>query len=253
MAIAAFILRGPAIAQINESDTSKWQIRTSLSGNYQAGNVAFLSIRSKFDVLFSPTRQWVFKSQNNSLYQAFYDKKADNDVFSKNYVYFKPQNTFYSYAISFVSANYRRKIDSRYFIGLGETWQIVNKPRHFLKFSLSAVYEQTAFSEAIFNDATYNGSDKISVWRGTAYIAGGHQLFDKHLQVFYDAYWQPAFDNRNNYRTQYDIGLNFPVWKGLTVNVLYAFTQENVVVQKIKTDDAALTFGFAYNLKVNHE
>jgi hypothetical protein len=253
MAIAGFILRGPAIAQINESDTSKWQIKTSLSGNYQTGNVVFLNIRSKFDVLFSPNRRWVFKSQNNSLYQSFYDKKADNDVFSKNYVYYKPQNNFYTYAMSFVSANYRRKIDARYFVGLGETWQIVNNRQHFVKFSLSAVYEQTTFSEAVFNAAEYNGSNKINVWRGTAYIAGGHQLFDKHLYVFYDAYWQPAFDNSTNYRMQYDIGFNFPLWKGLAVNVLYAFSQENVVVQKIKTNDAVLTFGFSYAMKVNHK
>jgi hypothetical protein len=38
-------------AQINESDTMKWQLRVSLTGNYQEGNVEALSIRSRSDFL----------------------------------------------------------------------------------------------------------------------------------------------------------------------------------------------------------
>jgi hypothetical protein len=252
MAIACLLLRGYAIAQINESDTAKYQIRASLTGNYQKGNVDLLVLRSRFDFLFSPNRNWVFKSQNNSLYQAFYDKKADNDVFSRNYLYFKPQNTFYPYIISFVSGNFRRKIDLRYFIGLGETWQVVNNKNHILKLSASAVYEGTNFSEKSYNFLEYNGNDNIKLWRATLYMAGWHYLFQKKVRFYYDAYWQPAFANKNNYRTQYDIGVDFPIWHGLSFNALYTYTHENVVIQKVKTDDKILSFGLAYNFKQNH-
>jgi Protein of unknown function, DUF481 len=253
IAVAYVLFCGYATAQINESDTAKYQIRASLTGNYQKGNVEILNIRSRFDFLISPSKAWVFKSQINSLYQAFYDKKADNDIFSRNYLYFKPQNRFYPYIISFISANFRRKIDLRYFVGLGETWQVVNAKNHVLKLSLSAVYEQTNFSENLYNFNDYDGSNQIKLWRGTLYMAGWHNLIDKHLRLFYDAYWQPAFDNSNNYRTQYDIGVDFPIWKGLSFNALYTFTHEHVVVQKIKTDDRILSFGLAYNFKQNRK
>ena len=252
MVVACFLLRGYATAQINESDTAQLQIRTSLTGNYQKGNVDLLVIRSRVDALYVPTKEWVFKSQNNSLYQAFYDKKADNDVFSRNWLYFKPQNRFYPYIISFISGNFRRKIDMRYFIGLGATGQVVNTKNHILKLSVSAVYERTNFSDKNYNFSEYNGSDNIKLWRGTLYLAGWHYLFQKHARLFYNAYWQPAFDNKNNYRTQYDIGVDFPIWQGLSFNALYTYTHENVVIQKIKTDDKILTFGLAYNFKQNH-
>ncbi len=252
MVVTCFLLRGYATAQINESDTAQIQIRASLTGNYQKGNVDLLVIRSRVDALYAPTKEWVFKSQNNSLYQAFYDKKADNDVFSRNWLYFKPQKRFYPYIISFISGNFRRKIDMRYFIGLGATGQVVNTKNHILKLSVSAVYERTNFSDKNYNFSEYNGSDNIKLWRGTLYLAGWHYLFQKHARLFYNAYWQPAFDNKNNYRTQYDIGVDFPIWKGLSFNALYTFTHENVVIQKIKTDDKILTFGLAYNFKQNH-
>ena len=225
------------------------QIRGSLTGNYQAGNVEFLNIRSRLEVLYAPQKNWVFKSQNSSLYQAFYDKKADNDVFSRNYLYFRPQARFYPYLISFVSANYRRKIDLRYFVGLGETWQVINEKNHILKLSISAVYEATNFSESNYNFAAFNGNKTIALWRGTAYIAGWHYLSERRLRVFYDAFWQPAFNDRNNYRTQYDVGVDFSIWKGLSFNALFTYTHEQLVVQKIKPDDRVLSFGLAYNFK----
>ncbi len=76
-----------ASAQLNESDTLKFQLRISVSGNYQTGNVAVFALRNRIDFSVSPVKNWVFKSQNSSLYQAFYGKKADNDLFSRNYLY----------------------------------------------------------------------------------------------------------------------------------------------------------------------
>ncbi len=78
---------------------------------------------------------------------------------------------------------------------------------------------------------------------------GWSYLFDKHIRLYYDAYWQPAFNNQNNYRTQFDIGADFPIWKGFFFNALYSFTHENVVVTNIQQDDKILTFGLTYNFK----
>ena len=248
--LTGFAMAKPVNAQINESDTLKFQIRTSLTGNYQKGNVDVLTVRSKIDFTYLPLKDFVFKSQNNYLYQAFYSKKADNDIFSRNYLYYKPQNKIYPFAIAYISTNYRRKVYNRFFTGGGITWQAINTGKHALKFSASAVYERTKFNGTVYNYAAFDGAGKISLWRGTLYTGGWSYLFNKHLRLYYDAFYQPAFNNKNNYRTQFDIGADFPVWKGLSANIIYAFTHENLVIKNIKKEDKILSFGFAYYFKI---
>jgi Protein of unknown function, DUF481 len=239
-----------AKAQLNESDTLKFQLRTSLTGNYQQGNVNIFTIRSKLDFTWSPVKDIVFKSQNNSLYQEFSSKKADNDIFSRNFIYYKPQKKIYPFGIAYIASNYRRKIDTRLFAGAGVTYQLLNKAFHVIKLSVNAVYETTSFKGAVYNYTKYNGSNKINLWRGTLFAGGWNYLLNKHLRFYYDAYWQSAFNNKDNYRTQLDLGIDFPVWKGLSFNALYTFTHENVVISNIKQEDRILTFGLAYNFKM---
>ncbi len=240
-------------AQLNESDTVKFQLRASVSGNYQQGNVALLAIRSKLDFTFSPIKQFVFKSQNSSLYQEFGNRKADNDLFSRNYLYWQPQHKVYPFGITYVSSNFRRKIETRFFAGAGITFQLVQTQFHVLKLSASTVYETNSFKGTLYNKAEYNGSNRINLWRGTLYAAGWNYLLNHKLRLYYDAYWQPAFNNKNNYRTQYDIGVEIPLWKGFNFTALYIFTHENVVINNIKQQDKILSFGFSYNFKQKHK
>jgi hypothetical protein len=239
--------------QLNESDTVKIQLRASLSGNYQQGNVALLAVRSKLDFTVSPVRAIVFKSQNSSLYQEFGNRKADNDLFSRNYFYWKPQKKVYPFGIAYISSNFRRKMNTRVFAGAGVTYQLLQKQYHVLKLSASAVYETNRFKGTVYNKTEYNGSNQINLWRGTLYAGGWHYLLHHKLRLFYDAYWQPGFSNSSNYRTQYDVGVDLPVWKGLNFSALYTFTHENVVIQNIKQNDKVLTFGFSYNFKQKHK
>lgn len=236
-------------AQLNESDTVKFQLRTSLTGNYQQGNVNVLSVRGKLDFSVASSGQWVIKSQNSSLYQEFGKIKADNDVFSRNWIYYQPQNKFYPYVVSYISSNYRRKIDTRYFAGAGITWQMISSVHHVIKLSVNTLYEMTRFKNETFNFTEYNGSNRIRLWRGTLYMAGWSYLLKRHLRLYYDAYWQPAFDNNHNYRTQFDIGLDCPLWTGLAFTALYTYTHENVVTENIKPDDRIFTFGLSYNMR----
>lgn len=236
-------------AQINESDTVKFQIRTSFTGNFQKGNVEILTLKSKLEFTLVPVKNWVFKSQNSGLYQEFSENKADNDIFSRNYLYFKPNKKLYPFIISYLSSNFRRKIDSRYFIGAGLTYQIINNNKNVLKFSASTIYENTQYKTTSYNFEEYNDNDRISLWRGTVYLGGWNYILEKKIRVYYDAFYQPAFNNNNNYRTQADVGFDFPLWKGLSFNTLYTITHENVTPIKIKKDDKILTFGFAYNFK----
>lgn len=239
----------PVEAQINESDTVALQIRSSLGGMYQKGNVELLVLRGRLDVLIAPAKDWVLKSQNVSLYQAFYSKKADNDLLSRNFVYYKPTRRVYPYGMAFISGNFRRKIDWRYYAGAGLSWQLVRTRKNVLKLSANGLYEQTRFSAADYNFERYDGLENIRLWRATAYLSGWHFLADNHVRLYYDAFWMPGIDHDDNYRAQIDLGLDFLLWKGLSFNVLYSFQQEQVVAAGIRQQDRILTFGLAYNLR----
>jgi hypothetical protein len=236
-------------AQLNENDTVKFQARASLTGNYQQGNVNIFTLRTKADVVYSPIKNIVLKSQNSSLYQALSSTKVDNDIFSRNFFYYKPQNIIYPFGIAYISSNYRRKISTRLFAGFGATWQVLNKKYNVVKLSANIIYETNTFKGNTFNYNTYNGNNKINVWRSTVFVGGWNYLFDKHVRLYYDAYYQPAFNNKNNYRTQFDIGADLPVWKGLSFTALYTFTHENVTITNIKQEDKILLFGFAYLIR----
>lgn len=242
-----------AKGQLNESDTVKFQLRTGLTSNYQQGNVNILTIRSRLEFSYSPGRDFVFKSQSSGLYQEFSSVKADNDIFSRNYIYYRPQKRVYPFGIVYLSSNYRRKIESRFFGGAGVTFQLLNKTLHVLKLSVSAVHERSQFKGSSFNEPVYNDSKRIKLWRGTMYAGGWSYVLNNRFRLYYDAYWQPAFNNSSNYRTQVDLGADFLLWKGLSFNTLYTYTHENVVVNGVKRDDKILTFGFAYALKLKHQ
>ncbi|MDP1842431.1 MAG: DUF481 domain-containing protein [Sediminibacterium sp.] len=241
---------GKLIAQLNETDTMMFQLRASITGNYQQGNVEVLNWRSKLDFTLIPHINWAFKSQNSSLYQSFNKVKADNDIFSRNYLYYKPTHLLYPFAIAYLSSNYRRKIESRYFVGGGITYKLITTKSSQLKVSASAVYENTKFSSANFNDASYNNNSNIQLWRGTVYLSGWNTFKTKNIKLYYDVFWQPTFNNKRNYRTQLDIGTDLLIYKGLSFTALYTFTHEQLVVNNIKQDDKILTFGIVYNLKI---
>lgn len=234
------------IAQINESDTMKMQLRVSLTGNYQEGNVQVLNIRSRSELLVRPGEKWAFKSQISSLYTKFYDRKIDNDINFRNTLYFQPERRLSGYIAAFVFTNHRRKMKSRYVIATGPTWQAIRTKPFILKLSANIVHESTLFKDTVFNHSRYNGKDKISLWRYSLSAGGWGFFFNNRLRLFYELFLRQAFNNSKNYRTHLEVGFDLPIWRGLSFNTLYNSTHENVVVKDIREDDRILTFGLSY-------
>ncbi len=240
------------LAQINESDSVKYQLKTSLSGNYQSGNVNVLITRAKMDFSVKLNRHFVFKTQNATLFQSFSGKKVDNDLFCRNFIYYDAHNRFYPFGIAYISSNFRRKIKDRYFAGLGATYQAVREKNNVLKLSFNMVYESTNFDATQFNFDEYNGLKQIALWRSTLYLAGWHYMHKNTIKLYYDAYYQPSWTSRINYRSQFDLGIDMSIWKGLAFTILYTVTHENVVPIKIVQNDKILTFGLNFTMKKIH-
>ncbi len=95
----------PVLAQLNESDTSRFQVRVGATGVWQQGNVDLVVLRGRLELVTNSNKRLVVKSQNNSLYQAFSGFKADNDINSRNYFYYNPQQRVYAFAMLYVQIN----------------------------------------------------------------------------------------------------------------------------------------------------
>ncbi len=231
-------------AQINESDTLKLKANLSLTGFWQAGNVETLIFRAKSDLSVKPWKKWVFKTNNSYVYQEFGKEKADEDILSLNFLYFNPERKFYPLALGFISTNFRREIDVRYLFGAGVTYQVLNKNKNWLKFSITGEYEQTNFSETDFNISEYDGSKSINTLRGTIWVNGKYHLFKNKLILTHESYVQPSLEQSNNYRWRADLGLELPVWKFLNFKINYLHTFESIVIEGQKRQDKFLTLGF---------
>ena len=240
---------GEAVAQLNESDTTRFQGRAALTGVYQRGNVDYLALRGNLTVTARLSEAWAFKTQNTWLYQEFFDRKADNDLDSHNFLYYQPQRRVYPFAMGFLSTNFRRKLDFRYFAGGGLTSQVIRRPQHVLKLSAALVYEVSGFSGQIFNYQEYTGENRISVWRATCYAAGWHDLAGNTIRLYYTIYGQPSLSDRHNYRIHLNMGADVKIRQGFSLNALYAYSHENVVVKGVQQNDSLLTFGVAYTFK----
>lgn len=232
-------------AQLNESDTVKLKAKLSLTGFLQDGNVETKIFRAQTDISYQPWKKWVLKTKNSYVYQEFGGTKADEDILSLNFLYFNPHRKLYPLMLGFVSTNFRREIDLRSLFGAGVTYQILKGNDNWLKVSISSEYEQTNFSKSNFNEKAYDGEKSIDTFRGTVWINGSYQLFDKKLILTHESYFQPSLERSDNYRWQADFGLELPIWKFLNFKVNYVHTFESIVIANQKQEDRFLTFGFS--------
>lgn len=232
-----------AVAQINESDSLNFKANLSLTGFWQSGNVDTWIFRAKSDVSFKPWGNTVFKTKNSYVYQEFGKEKADEDMLSLNFLYFNPEKKLYPFVLGFVSTNYRREIGTRYLFGAGATYQIMNKKKYWLKFSLSSEYENTNFSSTTYNLSEYNGQSAINTMRGTLWVNGKYHIVEDKIILLHESYYQPSLKESNNFRWRADISLELPIWKFMSFKVNYLHTYESIVIVDQKKKDQQLTFG----------
>lgn len=248
--VAFWLFSHSIFAQINESDTLRFQQFAALTGNAQTGNFKAFALRAKWDASVAPSDALAFKTQNTYRYQSFFGRKVDNEFSNRNFVYWHQHRRVYPFAMAFLSGNFRRKIDFRYFAGAGLTWHMLRYPQHVVKWSLAGVYETTQFASATYNYSEYDGQADVSTWRATLRLFGKHQLAGRKLRLYYEAFAQPSLQQRNNFRWHTELGADFPIWKGLSLNALFGYDHENVTVRSVKQNDLITTFGLSYASKV---
>lgn len=235
-----------ASAQIIESDTARFQLKLAVTGFLQTGNVEVLNLRSTAEGGIRLGKVAYFKSQNNFLYQEFSGFKADADIISQNFMYYKPHRKFYPYLLSFLSSNYRRGIEFRQFSGIGMTYGLLKSDAIRIKLSANTVYETNKYLSANYNVTDFNGNTKINTWRLSGYFDLGYQF---KFGLIHVNYWiMPSLESNQLLRQQCDFSLSLKLYKRLNFLTNVRYTYESLVLRNSKNDDFFMGYGLQFNL-----
>lgn len=235
-------------AQLSEADTLRIQFRLNSGFFYQNGNVHMFSQRSRLDfVARTLNGKIAFTSQNSHLYQSFYKQKSDNDLFSRNYLYYRPKCKIYPYLISYISSSYRRKINFRGFYGGGVSIRLLNTPRNQLKISVNTIYEQTHYALSQFNLPRFNGDASMKMIRSTLYLSGLHAI-NNHLKIYYSTWYIRSVEKqflgaKTPYRWEIDGGIEYNLSERLKLNFTALVTREGLFPVNVKPYDAVFVVG----------
>jgi hypothetical protein len=231
-----------AKAQLNESDSIRWLARFNATGSILDGNVARSSLLHRLEITHANAK-WGLSTRNDYQYGTTRYILTESDVISSNFIYLKPLNKVYPYVMGLIETNLRRKIDFRYQVGPGLTWNVVQTKPSLLKLSATLTYENTRFGGTIFDDAKYNGNNVIETWRLTGRIFGRHILKSK-LQINYEFWWQQSLSESFNYRFHTEESLEFPIAKYIALRTAVRYSYENVELLGLKPFDLFWTYGF---------
>lgn len=231
-------------SQENQKDSISLRADLSLTGFWQGGNVETLIFRATSNIKFKLANNITFRTQNSYVLQEFGRVKADEDILSLNFINFNSEQRFHPLVLGFFSTNFRRKIDYRYLLGGGFSYQILKKSKNKIETSLTAEYEHTEFELTDFKVDEYDGLNQIKTWRTTLWIKGQYHLFKNKMIFSHESFFQPSLEKSNNFRWRVDLGLEFPIWQFLNFKINYYRTYESIVIQNQLQEDEFLTFGF---------
>lgn len=233
---------GSAFSQLNESDSIQWQVKFNATASVLDGNVARTLLLNRLEVTRANAR-FGLSTRNDYQYGRTRYKLTENDFISSNFVYLKPLSKVYPYVMALVETNLRRKINFRYQVGPGVSWNVINQKTDLLKLSLTGTYENTRYGGSIFEDEEYNGSDVIETWRATGRVFGRHILKNK-IRISYEFWWQQSLDEHNNYRYHTEEAIEFPIAKHVAFRTAFRYSYENIELIGLKPFDLYWTYGF---------
>lgn len=228
-------------AQLNESDSIRWQVKFNATASVLDGNVARTLLLTRIEVAHANDR-WGISTRNDYQYGRTFYNLTENDVISYNFIYIKPLARVYPYVMGLVETNLRRRIDFRYQVGPGVSWNVVRKKTSFVKLSVTGTYENTQYNGSVFDDEQYNGSTVLDTWRLTGRIFGKHRLLDK-VRISYEFWWQQSLSDRVNYRFHTEEAVELPVTKHIAFRTAVRYSYENIELVGLKPYDLFWTYG----------
>ncbi len=230
--------------QVMVNDSISWKANLTVTGLFQSGNVQTSIFRTAANVSYIPVKGVLYETRNSYIYQAFGGVKADEDILSLNFLSFLTSKRIHPIGLGIISTNYRREINYRYLFGGGLTFNLIQRKKESLNFSLTGEYEHTTFFRGEFNIPSYNGSRELNTIRSTVWLKGKNALWNEKFLLKYESYIQPSVLHLNNYRLRADVGFEIPFQKYFSFTISYLYSFESLVIESQSRQDQFLTFGF---------
>ena len=229
-------------AQLLEKDTTAWS--SALAGSFflSTGNVDRLLLRADAAVKHLAPG-WGFSSEQTYQYGTFGAFQTENDLFSRNFLYYQPRKQVYPYAMLWLESNYRKRIDFRYQVGPGVSWNLLGSDKHRMKCSLTGTYERTHFAGNDFVNADPQSSAVIETLRLTGRIYGTHRLAGGKLLLLYEGWFQQSLRFRSNYRFHTHVVVQAPISRTVSLQSRLDYLYEHVVLRGVAPGDLYLTVG----------
>jgi hypothetical protein len=242
--ILSFIVTN-AYSQLTERDTLQFGYKISSTGSWITGNVERLIISNTLDLSHLGKKVGI-KSSNSYIYGTIFKNETENDVFSRNFFYLNPRKRAYPYVMAWFQHSQRQQIQFRHQVGIGATYTLIDKMNHLLKISATITREQTRYNGTSFWIEPENlTNNEITNYRATTRLLGSHTLLEKRLKILYETWYQPAFDDRTNWRYLLNAGVELPISKHISFRSTLLYTHENTVLTNIKRDDKIVVFGLS--------
>jgi hypothetical protein len=240
-----FLIPTQSRAQLTETDTLKFGYRATLNGSWITGNLERLLVTATLD-LSTVHRVWAFRTSNSYQHGTFGKFRTENDLISKNFFYLFPRKAVYPYLMGWMETNLRRSIGFRYQVGPGVSWAFLRKPKHSMKISATATFEETRFERDTFELVAYDGTQMIRTARATARLVGQHSFASGHIRLRYELWGQPSVLDADNFRLHADVAIEVPVHKLIAVRTAFNYNYESVVVAGAFRQDTYWMFGLTF-------
>lgn len=247
-----FILPVRTRAQLLEQDTTDWSATLAGSFFLSTGNVDRLLLRADAAVKHLG-RGWGFSAEQTYQYGTFGAFQTENDLFSRNFLYYQPRRKLYPYAMVWLESNFRKRIDFRYQVGPGITWKVLDTQHSLIKLSLTGTYERTDFAGNDFVHADPQSSQVIETLRLTGRLYGAHKLFHDRLSLLYEGWFQQSDRFRSNYRFHTNVVMQVPISRTLALQSRLNYLYEHVVLRGVSPGDLYLTAGIQATFNHNKQ
>ncbi len=229
-------------AQLNKLDSTRLIIKLSSSGSLLEGNVSRFLLVNRMDMNYANT-SWAFSNRTDYQYGQRNHELSENDIVIYNFFYYKPVKKVYSFLMTIVETNYRRKIQLRYQAGPGISWTAIKHPDHLFRVSLTATWEKTSYRRPAFENLSDTSSRKLTTLRIIPRLYGIHTLFKNRIHLIYECWWQQSTSSTRNYRFFLEQGLEIPLLKHIDLKTTLRYTYENVRIKNLKPYDLFWVFG----------
>lgn len=235
------------LAQLQVSDTARWQLISSLTGRINTGNVERSFVTPEINIThINANEKLGFASSNRYTYGSFGKNVTENDLLSRNFLYLQPQARVYPYLMYWMQTHQRQLLAFRYQAGLGLTWAAVKNQSHLLKISMTGSYEQAWYKQTGLSGLEDPATDRYKVIRSTLRVNGNHFFLNGIFNLFYEGYFQRALDDSKNWRVYAEGGLNMRVIQGFGARVFASYEYQEVHVVTVKPNDLIISFGINY-------